>query len=77
MAQVQFDTVQALAYDEHGELIHPQLLKRYEHRLPQASDTPKVPKSIRRFCMPTSTLFFRLSPRAGGTHSPPPRRQDR
>ncbi|MGQ8630651.1 Na+/H+ antiporter [Agrobacterium sp. DKPNP3] len=33
MAQVQFDTVQALAYDEHGELIHPQLLKRYEHRL--------------------------------------------
>lgn len=33
MAQVQFTTVQGLAYDENGELIHPQLLKRYEHRL--------------------------------------------
>lgn len=33
MAQVQFATVQALAHDENGELIHPQLLKRYEHRL--------------------------------------------
>jgi CPA1 family monovalent cation:H+ antiporter len=33
MAQVQFTTVQDLAYDENGELIHPQLLKRYEHRL--------------------------------------------
>lgn len=33
MAQVQFTTVQGLAYDENDELIHPQLLKRYEHRL--------------------------------------------
>ncbi|MBO9126781.1 MULTISPECIES: Na+/H+ antiporter [unclassified Rhizobium] len=32
MAQVQFSTVQGLAYDEAGTLIHPQLLKRYEHR---------------------------------------------
>jgi CPA1 family monovalent cation:H+ antiporter len=32
MAQVQFSTVQTLAYDEEGELIHPQLLKKYEHR---------------------------------------------
>ncbi len=33
MAQVQLAAVQGLAYDESGELIHPQLLKRYEHRL--------------------------------------------
>ncbi len=32
MAQVQFSTVQDLAYDAAGTLIHPQLLKRYEHR---------------------------------------------
>lgn len=33
MAQIQFTTVQGLAYDENGELIHPQLLRRYESRL--------------------------------------------
>lgn len=32
MAQVQFTKVSELAYDGEGKLIHPQLLKRYEHR---------------------------------------------
>lgn len=32
MAQVQFAKVKTLAYDGDGSLIHPQLLKRYEHR---------------------------------------------
>ena len=32
MAQVQFAKVSTLAYDADGTLIHPQLLKRYEHR---------------------------------------------
>ncbi|OLP62549.1 Na+/H+ antiporter [Xaviernesmea oryzae] len=33
MAQVQLVTVQNLAYDDDGELIHPQLLRRYEQRV--------------------------------------------
>ncbi len=33
MADVQLKTVQNLAYDGDGQLVHPQLLKRYEHRL--------------------------------------------
>lgn len=32
MAQVQFSKVKTLAYNGEGNLIHPQLLKRYEHR---------------------------------------------
>lgn len=32
MAQVQFSRVQTLAYDGEGNLIHPQLLKKYENR---------------------------------------------
>jgi CPA1 family monovalent cation:H+ antiporter len=32
MAQVQFATVQGLAYDSEGNLIHPKLLEKYQHR---------------------------------------------
>jgi CPA1 family monovalent cation:H+ antiporter len=32
MAQAQFATVQSLAYDREGNLIHPQLLERYQRR---------------------------------------------
>ncbi|PKA43639.1 Na+/H+ antiporter [Rhizobium sullae] len=32
MAQVQFAKVKSLAFDTDGNLIHPQLLRRYEHR---------------------------------------------
>lgn len=32
MAQAQFATVQSLAYDKEGNLIHPQLLERYQRR---------------------------------------------
>jgi len=32
MAQAQFATVQNLAYDNEGNLIHPQLLERYQRR---------------------------------------------
>ncbi|GGD60898.1 Na+/H+ antiporter [Rhizobium anhuiense] len=32
MAQAQFGTVQSLAYDAEGKLIHPQLLERYQRR---------------------------------------------
>jgi Na+/H+ antiporter len=32
MAQAQFATVESLAYDGEGNLIHPQLLERYRHR---------------------------------------------
>lgn len=38
MAQAQFATVQGLAYDGEGELIHPQLLKRYQVRAERSAD---------------------------------------
>lgn len=38
MAQAQLVTIEALAYDEAGELIHPQLLKRYRVRAERIVD---------------------------------------
>jgi hypothetical protein len=38
MAQAQWTTVQTLAYDQQGNLVHPQLLKRYQVRAEKIVD---------------------------------------
>lgn len=66
MAQAQFATVQSLAYDREANVIHPQLLERYQRRATTIVDYAERTAHYTPMLLPTSMLSLGRSPPGSG-----------